>query len=346
MTRLGKNSYGFRLFSILTLLTTAVVPATGAETADDTAEANEASANEDSTSGDSTSGDSTSGDSTPVIQDEVFVDGAVPDIPTSNTVAAKLPLSLRETPASVAVIDSDLIAAQDAWSVGDALENVSGLNVQPGSGTFDFYVVRGIDSLTSGLLLTDGAPEPQTTAYPLYNVERVEVMKGPASFLYGGGPMASTVNLVRKQPISEDFVTFGASVGSFATYDASIDANVANDNGTLSFRFNAFYQESENYRDDKDSENLAVNPSLTWHPNEYTSVNVNLEHVELDYVSDSGLPLVFTPSFTQEIPDVPRRRSYQSPFDVSDQEADRFQVDVETRLSETRTIRNKTSTLR
>ena len=153
------------------------------------------------------------------IQDEVFVEGELPAIPTSNTVAAKLPLSLRETPASVGVVDHRLIEEQGSFLLGDALRNLAGLNVHPGSGTFDFFVLRGLDSLSSGLILTDGAPEPETTSYPLYNVERVEVLKGPASFLYGGGPLGGTVNLVRKQPLATDFTRLGLSAGSFSTFD-------------------------------------------------------------------------------------------------------------------------------
>lgn len=273
-----------------------------------------------------------------VLHEEVFVDGGLPEIPTSNTVAAKLPLSLRETPASVGVVDARLIAEQDGITLGDALGNISGLNVQPGSGTFDFFILRGLDSLSSGLILTDGAPEPGTTAYLLYNVERVEVFKGPAAFLYGGKPLGGVVNLVREQPHGRDFVRFGTSFGSFATYEATLDANVSNAPASLSFRLNSTYQQAENYRDDKDSETFAVNPAFTWRPSDRTSVNVNFEHVDLEYQSDTGLPLLYT----NELPDVPRTRSYQSPFDISEQRVERFQIDVETRLSSTVALRNKT----
>ena len=61
-------------------------------------------------------------------------------------------------------------------------------------------MIRGFDSLSSGLVLTDGVPEPESTFYPLYNVRQVEVMKGPTAFLYGGNPLAGAVHLVRKQP--------------------------------------------------------------------------------------------------------------------------------------------------
>ena len=83
---------------------------------------------------------------------------------------------------------------QNARVMGDALANVSNVNVQPGFGVTDYFTVRGFDSLSSGLILTDGAPEPEATYWQLYNVELVEVLKGPGGFLYGSNPLAGTVN--------------------------------------------------------------------------------------------------------------------------------------------------------
>ena len=275
-----------------------------------------------------------------LVSEEVFVEGDLPAIPTSNTVAAKLPLALSETPASVGVVDRQLIDEQGSFLLGDALRNLAGVNVHPGSGTFDFFVLRGLDSLSSGLILTDGAPEPETTSYQLYNVERVEVLKGPASFLYGGGPLGGTVNLVRKQPLSTDFTRLGLSFGSFSTSEATIDTNHRFETGfgEVDFRFNGVWQESDLYRDDKDSSTLALNPSFAFRVGDDTSVVVNLEFAEIEYKNDQGLPILFDGS----IPNVPRTRSYQSPFDDSDQEALRLQVDVEHRISDRVTLRNKT----
>lgn len=273
-----------------------------------------------------------------VFEDEVFVSESASEIPTSNTVAAKLPLSLQETPASVSVVGAPLLEEQGAFILGDALKNVSGANVQSGSGVYDFFVVRGLDSVSSGLILSDGAPEPETTFYQLYNVERVEVLRGPSSFLYGGSPLGATVNLVRKQPVADDFFRLGGLFGSYDTFEGTLDANVANDSGTLSFRLNSLWQESANYRDDKDSSNLAVNPAFTWRPSERTSLNVNFESVNTEYKSDAGLPILFT----GQVADVPRTRSYQAPFDLSDQDILRFQVDVESHLSSNLVVRNKT----
>lgn len=273
----------------------------------------------------------------PALVEEIFVEGVVPAVPTSNTVAAKLPLSLRETPFSVGVVEESLIEDQGGFVLGDALRNVSGLQVQPGSGTFDFFVVRGLDSLSSGLILTDGAPEPETTSYQLYNVQRVEVLKGPSAFLYGGGPLGGTVNLVRKQPAPGTFVELGGSFGSHSTWEGNLDANLSNPANDLSFRLNSVWQSSDLYRDDKSSDTFAINPSITWRPDDRSSLNLNIEAAEIDYKNDNGLPILFT----QQIPDVPRTRSYQSPFDDSEQDVLRVQVDYERRVSERFTLRNK-----
>lgn len=278
----------------------------------------------------------------PVVHDQVFVAGSLREIPTANTVAAKLPLALAETPASVAVVTAERLEAQDAFLLGDALENVSGMNVHRGSGIFDFFVVRGLDSVSSGLLLTDGAPEPEATSYALYNVDRVEVLKGPSSFLYGGSPLGATVNLVRKQPLAADFTRAGFAGGSFGTYEATADANLAGGDGRHAFRVNGIWRRSDGFRDDKQSEHLAINPAFTWRPSGRTSVHVNLEAADLSYRPDSGLPVIFDPrTGAGTLPGVPRERSYQSPLDRSEQEVYRFQVDVESRLSDRFVLRNK-----
>ena len=266
----------------------------------------------------------------------------LPWIPSSNTVAAKLPLPLRETPASVAVVPGGLLAEQGATILGDALENVSGLGVHTGSGVFDFFVIRGFDSVSSGLILSDGAPELETTFYQLYNVERAEVFKGPTSFLYGGGPLAGTVNLVRKQPLPGTFGRITAGGGSFGAREATADANLGNSEGDLSFRINGLWRETDGHRDGRDGELAAVNPALTWRPRPNHSLNLNLERVEADYSPDNGLPLLFDARGQATIvPDVPREASYQSPFDVSDQTIDRLQLDYEAILSPRLIVRDK-----
>jgi TonB-dependent siderophore receptor len=273
-------------------------------------------------------------------EDVLFVEETLPYVPDSNTLATKLPLPLLKTPASVGVVSEPLFTEQDGTVLGDALRNVSGLNVQTQSGVADLFLVRGFDSISSGMVLTDGAVEPEISFYQLYNVERVEVLKGPGGFLYGATPTAGTVNLVRKQPAPESFLDVGLSAGSFATYEGRIDVNSSRREGKLGFRANGLWQESAGYRDGKDSRAWAVNPALTWRPGPASTLNVNFERVDTSYSPDAGLPIVATAA-GPVLADVPRTRAYESPFDRSDQELTRFQVDYEAVLSERLRLRNK-----
>ncbi|MDH3745143.1 MAG: TonB-dependent receptor, partial [Acidobacteriota bacterium] len=269
--------------------------------------------------------------------DTLFVQESLPFVPASNTIAAKLPIETEWTPANVGVVDLTAITEQNAIVLGDALNNVSGLNVQTGNGVFDFFVIRGFDSISSSLILTDGAPEPETTFYQLYNTERVEVFKGPAGFLYGSNPLAGVVNLVRKQPVPSTFGSLALSLGSHDTREATFDWNQGRHEGRFDSRLNGLYRESAGYRDGRESETSALNPAFTWRLSESTFVNFNFEAMASDFAPDAGLPVM-----AGEVAEVPRDRSYASPLDFSEQDILRFQIDYQTQVSERLTVRNKT----
>jgi len=270
------------------------------------------------------------------VAEEIVVTESKEKIPTVSTVATRIPVPLRLTPASIGVVNNGLFRHQSGVVLGDALRNVSGVNVQTVFGVTDFFIIRGFDSLSSGLVLTDGASEPEATFNNLYNLERVEVLKGPGAFLYGGNPLSGSVNLSRKQPIFTNAFQITGSYGPYNTGSGTLDANWANFDQGVAMRFNALRQISDSYRDDKNSGIWALNPSATWRPNNKTMVTANFEYVTSKYKSDSGLPIV-----GGKVADVPRTQSYQSPFDVSDQEIYRARVDLQSRLSRQITLRNK-----
>ncbi|MFQ5790862.1 MAG: TonB-dependent receptor [Acidobacteriota bacterium] len=269
-------------------------------------------------------------------QEQVYVEGSVDGIPDFSTTWAKMPVALQTTPATVGVVPRFVFESQNGHVLGDALKNVSGVNVTTGFGVFDFFVIRGFDSLDTSLVLTDGAFEPETTFYHLYNVARVEVLKGPGAFLYGGNPLSGTVNLVRKQPMAGNFAQIQAGLGRFQSYHGAVDFNLSRSDGSAAFRMNGFYRESEFYRDDKDNHLFAVNPSLSVRLDDETSLTVNFEYVTNEYRPDSGLPLL-----SHDLPDVPRTRSYQSPLDISDQEIYRLRVDLASEINDRLILRNK-----
>jgi TonB-dependent siderophore receptor len=268
--------------------------------------------------------------------EEMVVEESKLVIPTTSTTATKMVVPLRLTPASVGVVSHDLVESQAGTILGDALKNVSGVNVQTGFGIHDFFVIRGFDSLSNGLVLTDGAAEPEVSFYNLYNIERVEVLKGPGAFLYGGNPLSGTVNLVRKRPLWRNFADITGSYSRFQTYRGTVDMGLANRDAGLAFRLNALQQRSDNYRDDKDNSGFSVNPALEWRPSSDTALQFNFEYASSDYKADSGLPVLGS-----QLADVPRRRSYQSPFDFSDQVTYRVRIDFSTRMGKTLQVRHK-----
>lgn len=274
-------------------------------------------------------------------EDVLFVEGTLPYVPESSTIATKLPLPLLRTPASVGVVTDWLIEEQGSTVLGEALQNVSGVNVQTQSGVADFFVVRGFDSIANGLVMVDGAAEPEISFYQLYNVERVEVLKGPGGFLYGGNPIAATINMVRRQPEPGGFLGLGLTAGSFGELGGNLDLNLGKDK--LGFRLNGLWNEADGWRD-RPSEVRAANPGFTWRPDDTSSLHLNLELLDTSFAPDSGLPLVtnfFIPGSAPEVADVPRTRSYQSPYDHSDQDTRRVQVDWEDQRSDRFTLRNK-----
>ena len=270
------------------------------------------------------------------VGEETLVMESKEKVPTMSTIATKIPVPIQLTPASIGVVTAGLFRHQSGTVLGDALRNVSGVNIQTVFGVTDFFIIRGFDSLSSGLVLTDGASEPEATFYNLYNLDRVEVLKGPGAFLYGGNPLSGSVNLSRKQPIFSNAFQIGGSYGPYETVRGTVDANRADIDRGIAWRVNGLRQVSDSYRDDKDSGSWAVNPAATWRPDDRTTMTANFEYVTSRHKPDSGLPII-----NGAVADVPRTQSYQSPFDASDQDIFRARVDLHSRLSHRVTLRNK-----
>lgn len=268
--------------------------------------------------------------------EEVVVEATRLSVPDDNRVATRLRLSNRETPASVSVAGAATLERQGASVLGDALRHIAGAQVHTGFGVFDYFLLRGFDSLTSGLVLIDGAPEPEATFYDLYNVARVEVLKGPAAFLYGGNPLCGAVNLVTERPGGRGARRLTASYGSFGTLRLGADLHHALPGRGWAGRLNAMWAASDGYREGRGSRRLAVHPAVEWRAADATWLRASAELVDLDLETDAGLPI-----FGGRLPDVSRRRSYQSPFDGSRQRIYRLRLEARHGLSSGSTLRNR-----
>ena len=260
----------------------------------------------------------------------VTVEESLPPLASETTIATKMAVPIHEIPASVTVIPQSLFKSQDAVILSDALTNAAGVNIQSNFGVHDHFLIRGFDSLSSGLVLTDAASEPEATFYHLYNVDQIEVLRGPSTFLYGGSPLSGAVNLARKQPRpGERFFQGATTFGSFGTVRGQFDVNLGDMDSPVAFRLNAMGQRADGYRDNRENYQVAVNPAIQWKAGERNTFTVNFEYVGNEYTPDAGIPLV-----GDSIAAVSRRTSYGSQYDDSDQDIFRFRFDWESYLSE------------
>jgi iron complex outermembrane receptor protein len=269
-------------------------------------------------------------------EDTASVEAKAPAVPPPADTATKLEANVRDLPVSVSVVSGRLAAEQAGMVLTDALKNASGVNVATGFGIFDYWVVRGFDSLDTGLVLVDGAADPEAVLYPLYNVQQVEVLKGPGAFAWGGGALSGTTQVVRKNPVVARFADLTLAYGRYGTYEAAVDGNASSASGKVAFRLNATLQGTDGFRDGRDGQIAAFNPGLAWRPDARTRIALSYEYLTSEQSPDSGLPFVdgslAGPSLST---------SYQSASDVSEQDVQRFRVDAQRRLNDTFLLRDK-----
>ena len=209
---------------------------------------------------------------------------------------------IKETPFSVQVVTRELIEDRGITTIGEALRYVPGFSPQVGFvGSNDRFYIRGFITpynLKNGLRRSAYAPDEQ-----LQNVEQVEVLKGPASALYGRFEPGGVVNFVTKKPQDRAFAEVGALGGSFDQVRLTYDGNLPLGD-TLGFRLNASYDDKGSYRDFGFSRDLFVAPVLQWRPGDETTVTIEGEYARKRGYADRGF--ANNPIFFQ----APRDRQY------------------------------------
>lgn len=151
------------------------------------------------------------------------------------------------------------------------------------------------------------------------NVEQVEILKGPASVLYGSAVgFGGLVNTVTKKPLAEPLYNPSVTIGNYGFYRSTLDiGGPLTNNGSLLYRFNAAYENADSYRDFNENESIFVAPALTWQIGPRTTLTAEFEYQNYDFVPDRGL----LPS--QTFLDLPRSRFLGEP-DLDNAEFDSF----------------------
>jgi iron complex outermembrane recepter protein len=210
------------------------------------------------------------------------------------TTATRTETPLLDVPRAVQVVPQEVIQDQRVTTVGDALRNVSGITQDstPLSIFSDFIRIRGFtigrDYFTNGI-------RNEFTGYNLgqetANIERIEVLKGPASVLYGQGEPGGAINVITEQPLTEPYYALDFTAGSFDSYRPTFDFSGAlNDDRTILYRLNFAYQSSGTFVNDIDLERYFVAPVVSFQLGDNTNLTIEGQYLDQSGLLFSGLP--------------------------------------------------------
>ncbi len=213
--------------------------------------------------------------------------------------ATKTDTPLLDVPQSVTVVTRERLDDQASRSIADVLRYVPGTTVGQGEGNRDQITLRGQNTTADFFL--DGVRDDVQYFRSLYNIERVEVLKGPLALIFGRGGSGGIINRVQKTP-SADALAFGGStsVNTFGSWDVSADLN-APISPEAAIRINGTYEKLDNHRDFFGGERYAVNPYVAVDLGGGWKAGLSYEYVKDDRVTDRGIPSIAT------APDQPNR---------------------------------------
>ena len=252
--------------------------------------------------------------------------------------ATKTDTPIIDTPASIQVVPRDVIEDQGARRLIDVVRNTSGVQIHGSNGNRqDIIQIRGFSAYRlarNGFLSVPSYGDAGQLG--LANVERVEVLKGPPSVLYGPADPGGLINIVTKKPEAEPQYSVTGRAGSFDFYRGDIDLNQPlTEDGELLARFIASYQNSDSFRDRFiDSERIQIAPSLRWFPTSRTTVDLELEYNEQDQQNDFGLVAVAGDPLA-----LPRERFLGEPGDRIEADDLRLQATIDHRFNDDWSLR-------
>lgn len=245
------------------------------------------------------------GTNAPVKLQDVLVQGySETSIAATNAVTSlKSEIPLLQTPQAVSVVSRTLLDQQGVRRLDDALENVAGVTVGGYYSEWDYYRIRGFDAAFNTFF--DGLRGDYGMNAELFGLERVEVVKGPASTLYGPAPLGGLVNLVSKRPRPETFADVQFTAGSYGFLEPAVDLGAAlNDEKSVYMRLNALYRDQDSFVDYANKQRFYVAPALTWEISPQTTITFLTQFMHDEGLLAWPLPAVGTvlPNVNGQIP--------------------------------------------
>ncbi|MEA1833659.1 TonB-dependent siderophore receptor [Methylobacterium durans] len=203
-------------------------------------------------------------------------------VATRSATATKTDTPLIETPESIAIVTADQIATQQALSLGETLNYVAGVSgtVNTASDTrCGGFQIRGFD-VTSNSVYRDGLRLPGTSQADFncldpYGAERIEILKGPASVLYGQNGPGGVINYVSKRPLFTSFGEVSLLGGSFDRVQGEFDfGGPVDPQGQWAYRLTGVVRQSGNQIDFVNDDRVFIAPAVTWRPDADTTLTV------------------------------------------------------------------------
>ncbi|MEW6993763.1 TonB-dependent siderophore receptor [Colwelliaceae bacterium MEBiC 14330] len=244
------------------------------------------------------------------------------------TMATKTPTSYMDLPQSVQVLSNQLMLDQAVRQTTDLYRSISGVSQFSYSG----INARGFRQDQVRYDGVQGDPYSGFSIPQLFNIERVEVLKGPTGMLYGAGQPGGLLNYVTKKPKFEQAANIALFTGNESLYGANAEITGGIDeNDSLAYRVGAFYQTKDGYRNNTEEENTLISAGLTWLPSENSELIFQYDYIDQDLGGHRlrGVPVDNNGNFLTNI-------SYNAneASDFQRLEADVFQVTANVDLTE------------
>lgn len=207
---------------------------------------------------------------------------------SSSGAASKADIPLRDIPQSVNVVPSALLKDQNATSMQQALKNVPGVSQDAGDGQRDQFVIRGFSAQNDMYL--DGMRDDAYYYRDLSNLDRVEVLKGPSSVLYGRGSAGGLINRVTKKPEADPVQQISIQASTEGQKRTEMDLGGANDSDTVRVRLTGALEDSDGFRDHYFLERQAIAPSVQFNFDADTSLLIQADYLHDKRLADTGIP--------------------------------------------------------
>ncbi|EOF9297958.1 TonB-dependent siderophore receptor [Enterobacter bugandensis] len=249
--------------------------------------------------------------------------------PLNTSTATLTNMPMLDIPQVVNTVSDKVLADQHATTLDEALYNVSNV-VQTNTlgGTQDAFVRRGFGANRDGSIMTNGL---RTVLPRSFNAatERVEVLKGPASTLYGILDPGGLINVVTKRPEKIFGGSISATSSSFGGGTGQVDVTGPIEGTRLAYRLTGEYQDEDYWRNFGNERSTFIAPSLTWFGNDAT---VTVLYSHRDYKTPFDRGTIFDLN-TKKAVDVDRKTRFDEPFNVTDGQSDLAQLNAEYRLN-------------